>query len=148
MVAGLLLVCTLTLAQNRVIDTREAHPGKDLTMEEAIYKGVGYSRAPRLFLQADGTVADKPQASAKQERYTLFQERGSLYARDNAREESFVIAPSDGPNLVFGETVSRNEFGIDAGWYMSPDSSKVALYRKDQNKVTWFPLLDIQTRTG
>ena len=59
-----------------------------------------------------------------------------------------MIAPSDGPNLVYGETVSRNEFGIDAGWYMSPDSSKVAFYRKDQNKVTWFPLLDIDTRTG
>ena len=146
--ASVLLACSWAFAQNRVIDTRDAHPGKDLTMEEAIYKGVGYSRAPRLFLQTDGTVADKPQASAKQERYTLFQERGSLYARDNARQESFVIAPSDGPNLVFGETVSRNEFGIDAGWYMSPDSSKVAFYRKDQNKVTWFPLLDIQTRTG
>ena len=146
--ASVFLACSLAFAQNRVIDTREAHPGKDLTMEEAIYKGVGYSRAPRLFLQADGTVADKPQAPAASERYTLFQERGSLYARDNAREESFVIAPSDGPNLVFGETVSRNEFGINAGWYMSPDSSKVAFYRKDQNKVTWFPLLDIQTRTG
>ena len=146
--ASVLLACSWVFAQNRVIDTRDAHPGKDLTMEEAIYKGVGYSRAPRLFLQADGTVADKPQAPAATERYTLFQERGSLYARDNAREESFVIAPSDGPNLVFGETVSRNEFGINAGWYMSPDSSKVAFYRKDQNKVTWFPLLDIQTRTG
>lgn len=146
--ASVFLACSLAFAQNRVIDTREAHPGKDLTMEEAIYKGVGYSRAPRLFLQADGTVADKPQAPAAPERYTLFQERGSLYARDNAREESFVIAPSDGPNLVFGETVSRNEFGINAGWYMSPDSSKVAFYRKDQNKVTWFPLLDIRTRTG
>ena len=146
--ASVFLACSLAFAQNSVIDTREAHSGKDLTMEEAIYKGVGYSRAPRLFLQADGTVADKPQAPAATERYTLFQERGSLYARDNAREESFVIAPSDGPNLVFGETVSRNEFGINAGWYMSPDSSKVAFYRKDQNKVTWFPLLDIQTRTG
>jgi dipeptidyl-peptidase-4 len=146
--ASVFLACSLAFAQNRVIDTREAHPGKDLTMEEAIYKGVGYSRAPRLFLQADGTVAEKLPAPTAPEHYTLFQERGSLYARDNAREESFVIAPSDGPNLVFGETVSRNEFGINDGWYMSPDSSKVAFYRKDQNKVTWFPLLDIQTRTG
>ena len=31
---------------------------------------------------------------------------------------------------------------------MSPDSSAVAFYRKDQNKVSWFPLLDIRTRTG
>ena len=146
-VTGALLACTLAWAQNTVLDVKPAHDGKDLTMEEAIYKGVGYSRIPRMFLQKDGTLADKPQEPAK-ERYTLFTDRGSLFARDNEREESFVIAPSDGPNLVYGETVSRNEFGIDAGWYMSPDSSKVAFYRKDQNKVTWFPLLDIDTRTG
>ena len=146
-VTGALLACTLAWAQNTVLDVKPAHDGKDLTMEEAIYKGVGYSRIPRMFLQADGTLADKPQEPAK-ERYTLFTDRGSLFARDNEREESFVIAPSDGPNLVYGETVSRNEFGIDAGWYMSPDSSKVAFYRKDQNKVTWFPLLDNDTRTG
>lgn len=146
-VAGALLACTLAWAQNTVLDVKPAHDGKNLTMEEAIYKGVGYSRIPRMFLQADGTLADKPQEPAK-ERYTLFTDRGSLFVRDNEREESFVIAPSDGPNLVYGETVSRNEFGIDAGWYMSPDSSKVAFYRKDQNKVTWFPLLDINTRTG
>ena len=137
----------ICLAQNRVIDVRPAHDGRDLSMEEAIYKGVGYSRTPRLFLQADGSVSDKPAPDAP-EKYTLFQERGSLYAKDNIREESFVIAPSDGPNLVFGESVSRNEFGISEGWFMSPDSSRVAFYRKDQNKVTWFPLLDIQTRTG
>ena len=132
--ASVFLACSFSLAQNGVIDTRAAHDGRDLTMEEAIFKGVGYSRSPRLFLHADGSVNEQVPSSPK-EQYTLFQERGSLYARDNFREESFVIAPSDGPNLVFGETVSRNEFGIGAGWYMSPYSSRVAFYRKDQNKV-------------
>ena len=145
-IAGALLACSFVFAQNRVIDVREPHPGKDLTMEEAIYKGIGYSRAP-LFRADDGSrIQSRPEAP--KQKYTLFTEKGSLFARDNEREESFVIAPSDGPNLVYGETVSRNEFGINEGWYMSPDSSKVAFYRKDQNKVTWFPLLDIQTRTG
>ena len=145
--ASVLLACVIAYSQNVVIDTRPAHEGKDLTMEEAIYKGAGYSRMPRLFLQADGSISDKP-AARPQERYTLFQERGSLMVKDNEKGESFVIAPSDGPNLVFGESVSRNEFGIDAGWYLSPDSSKVAFYRKDQSKVSWFPLRDIRTRTG
>ena len=144
-IAGVLLACASVFAQNRVIDTRTAHGGKDLTMEEAIYKGIGYSRAP-LF-KADGTrLQGRPEAP--KEKYTLFTDKGSLFARDNEREEAFVIAPSDGPNLVYGETVSRNEFGIEDGWLMSPDSAKVAFYRKDQNKVTWFPLLDITTRTG
>ena len=136
-------------AQNRVIDVRPAHAGKDLTLEEAVFKGVGYSRAPGFKIQDDGTVAKvSPRFSEPQGRYRLFQQQGSLMARDLQREEDFVIAPSDGPNLVYGEVVSRNEFGIDAGWFLSPDSSRVAFYRKDQARVTSFPLLDITSRTG
>ena len=136
-------------AQNRVIDTRPAHAGKDLSLEEAVFKGVGYSRAPGFRIQDDGTVTKvSPRPSATGGRYRLFQQQGSLMARDLQREEDFVIAPSDGPNLVYGEVVSRNEFGIDAGWFMSPDSSRVAFYRKDQARVTSFPLLDITSRTG
>ena len=40
-IAGALLACTLSFAQNKVIDIREAHTGKDLSMEEAIFKGTG-----------------------------------------------------------------------------------------------------------
>ena len=147
-IAGALLACTFAFAQHQVIDTREAHPGKDLTMEEAIYRGVGYSRSPFYMLLPDGSVREGRPSNAHEERLTLFQDRGSLCAKDNRSGESFVIAPSDGPNLVFGESVSRNEFGISEGWYMSPDSSRVAFYRKDQAKVTQFPLLNIRHRTG
>jgi len=139
------ILCTVLsgsalFAQNRVIDVREAHPGKDLTMEEAIYRGVGYSRIPR----------DKyPEAPSKGiGRYTIFQDEYSLFARDNMADSTVAIATSDDPGIVYGQTVSRNEFGIDAGWYVSPDSSLVAFYRKDQSKVSKFPLLDIRTRTG
>ena len=38
--ASVLLACPLSFAQNRVIDSKPAHDGKDLTMEEAIFKGV------------------------------------------------------------------------------------------------------------
>jgi len=51
--------------------------------------------------------------------------------------------------IVYGESVSRNEFGIRNGIF-EPEtkSSKVAFYRKDERDVTLFPLLDITTRTG
>ena len=142
---ALTLLCTVLagsalFAQNRVLDTREAHPGKDLTMEEAIYKGVGYSRVPR----------DKYPAfpSATEGKFTFFQDEYSLFAKDNQTGGVIDIAVSNNPGIVYGQTVSRNEFGIDAGWYVSPDSTKVAFYRKDQTGVTKFPLLDIKTRTG
>ena len=136
---GPMLSCTVLFAQ-RVIDTREAHPGKDLTMEEAIYFGVGYSRIPRDKMPA---VPSEPMGSL-----TVFSEGGSLYYRDNRRDTLITIAQSTDPGIVYGEIVSRNEFGIDAGWYMAPDSSLVAFYKKDQREVSQFPLLNIQSRTG
>ncbi len=62
--------------------------------------------------------------------------------------EGKVIIKADEPGIVYGETVSRNEFGIDGGLFWSPDSLKLAFYRKDEREVTDFPLLDITTRTG
>ena len=53
-----------------------------------------------------------------------------------------------GDGIVYGESVSRNEFGIGGGLFWSPDGSRLAFYRKDETAVTDFPLLDIKTRTG
>ena len=51
-------------------------------------------------------------------------------------------------NIVCGQSVSRNEFGISGGLFPSPDNSRVAFYQKDESRVTTFPLLDITSRTG
>ena len=51
-------------------------------------------------------------------------------------------------NIVCGQSVSRNEFGISGGLFPSPDNSFVAFYQKDESRVTTFPLLDITSRTG
>ena len=51
-------------------------------------------------------------------------------------------------NIVCGQSVSRNEFGISGGLFPSPDNTRLAFYQKDESKVTTFPLLDITSRTG
>ena len=51
-------------------------------------------------------------------------------------------------NIVAGSSVSRNEFGISGGLFLSPDKRQLAFYQKDESAVTTFPLLDITTRTG
>ena len=61
---------------------------------------------------------------------------------------SIPVAESENPQITYGQHVSRNEFGISGGIFIAPDSSKVAFYRKDETKVSTFPLLDITTRTG
>ena len=71
----------------------------------------------------------------------------SLYFCDNYGN-SYPIAVSMDRNISFGSFVSRNEFGITGGIFLSGSGKKVAFYRKDESAVGTFPLLDIDSRTG
>lgn len=48
--------------------------------------------------------------------------------------------------IVYGQPVHRDEFGITKGTFWSPDGKKLAFYRMDQSMVTDYPLVDIDTR--
>ncbi|MCQ2165478.1 MAG: DPP IV N-terminal domain-containing protein [Bacteroidales bacterium] len=58
------------------------------------------------------------------------------------------VASPEAEGIVYGTSVSRNEFGISGGMFWSNDGGMLAFYRKDESRVTEFPLLDIKTRTG
>lgn len=58
------------------------------------------------------------------------------------------VATSDDRNIIYGQYVSRNEFGISGGIFWSDSGNYLAFYRKDETEVGTFPLLDITTRTG
>ena len=75
-----------------------------------------------------------------------YTKKNNLYLFDGQKE--IAVTSYDDPNIVCGQTVSRNEFGISGGIFFSPDATKIAFYRKDESRVTDFSLLDIQTRTG
>jgi len=49
-------------------------------------------------------------------------------------------------DIVYGQVPSRNEFGIDAGLYWSPDGNLLAFYRIDQTEVTDYPQVDLAGR--
>ena len=46
-------------------------------------------------------------------------------------------------NIVYGEAVHRNEFGIKGGLFWSPSGNRLAFYRMDQSMVTDYPLVHI-----
>ncbi len=48
--------------------------------------------------------------------------------------------------ILNGQYVSRNEFGIFKGTFWSPKNSYIAFYRKDQSKVSDYPIVDISYR--
>ncbi|MBO4434578.1 MAG: DPP IV N-terminal domain-containing protein [Bacteroidales bacterium] len=165
MMAGSLAASAQNIDGFTTIDIKTAHPGANLTMSEAVYEGVGYARngwsawvdgnSYAYFNNGrwitgeagvfDEEIMGRPKRS-KDLPYEVVSEGGSLYlAVDGSR---IPVAVSEAPGIVYGEAVSRNEFNINEGWYVSPSTDKIAFFRKDESAVTEFPLLDIATRTG
>jgi len=62
--------------------------------------------------------------------------------------EELAITHDKDSNIVNGQSVSRNEYGIENGIFWSPNGKDLAFYRKDESKVSSFPLVDINTRVG
>ena len=50
--------------------------------------------------------------------------------------------------IVCGQSVHRNEFGINKGTFWSPKGNLLAFYRMDESMVTQYPLVDITARVG
>jgi len=48
--------------------------------------------------------------------------------------------------IVNGQSVHRNEFGINGGIFWSPKADLLAFYRMDETMVTNYPLVDVTTR--
>ena len=75
-------------------------------------------------------------------RAVAFVKGDNLHVTDAAGKTTQLTA--DGSrNIVYGQAVHRNEFGIDGGLFWSPDGTKLAFYRMDQSMVSDFPLFDV-----
>lgn len=49
-------------------------------------------------------------------------------------------------DIIFGQTVARNEFGIEKGTFWSPAGNFLAFYRKDESMVTDYPVVNTDAR--
>ncbi len=65
---------------------------------------------------------------------------GNLYV------DGKLVERGDGYNVVLGESVHRNEFGINGGLFWSPKNNKLAFYRMDQSMVVDYPLVNTKAR--
>ncbi len=62
--------------------------------------------------------------------------------------EQIQVSKNDSAGIVNGQIVHRNEFGINKGTFWSPKGNYLAYYRKDESKVTNYPLVDISKRVA
>lgn len=52
------------------------------------------------------------------------------------------ITSDNNPDIINGQAVHRNEFGIEKGIFISPKGNYVAFYRMDQSMVADYPIID------
>lgn len=65
----------------------------------------------------------------------------NLYLKDNYGNNQKITDDTD-KNILNGQSVHRNEFGIDGGIFFSPKGNFLAFYRMDQRMVNNYPIID------
>ena len=155
--AAIVLAAFLPFAATaEVLKTRPAGDpqGKLFTMEEVVLGKVNPQKSYCRWTGANSFryyengawQKDSVGVSVAKPRPKAFSKDGSFYVVEG-RDTTLVAEGTPGA-FTFGESVSRNEFGINQGWFFSPSGRAVAFYMKDERLVSEFPLLDISTRTG
>lgn len=88
---------------------------------------------------ANQTIANESQKVA-------FTVDNNLYYADKTTQ--IAITEFTDKNIVSGQSIARNEFGIAGGIFWSPNDQFIAFYQKDESEVADYPLLDITTTPG
>ena len=83
----------------------------------------------------------------KNSRATAYVDEFQLFITD--KENKIHQLSEDGSReIVYGQSVHRNEFGIKKGTFWSPDGKRLAFYRMDQSMVTDYPQVNIFPRSA
>ena len=78
----------------------------------------------------------------KVSRASAFVKDDNLFVTD-AAGSTRQITHDGSRDLVYGQSVHRNEFGIEGGLFWNPQGSRLAFYRMDQSMVTDYPLITV-----
>ncbi|WP_033148413.1 S9 family peptidase [Prevotella sp. P6B1] len=80
-------------------------------------------------------------------RATAYVEADQLFVVDG-QGKKHQLSTDGSREIVYGQSVHRNEFGIRKGTFWSPDGQKLAFYRMDQRMVTDYPQVNIFPRNA
>ena len=78
---------------------------------------------------------------------TVYKADHQLYVVD-AQGNKQQLTTDGSREIVYGEAVHRNEFGITKGTFWSPDGMRLAFYRMDQSMVSDYPQVNIDPRVA
>ena len=84
--------------------------------------------------------AENIDKSLKGEVYAYTKDK-ALWIQNKDNQQIKVAQGND--SIVYGESVHRQEFGIEKGTFWSPSGNYLAFYRMDQSMVAKYPILDL-----
>ena len=74
-----------------------------------------------------------------------YTKENNLYYSIREESQRRALTSDTNPNILNGQAVHRNEFGIDNGIFFSPKGNLLAYYHMDQTMVTDYPVIDWST---
>lgn len=107
------------------------------------YHKWNFDIATKTIRKSDDTTAIRNFENGKSstdEKWTAYTQNNNLFIhRDNKEVQ---LTNDGGYDVVYGQAVHRNEFGIEEGIFVSPSNSYFAFYRMDQSMVTDYPIIN------
>lgn len=106
--------------------------------EERIEKQANKERenVEKLFLETNKTSGNE-----------AFVRQNQIWVKNNATgKERVITTDGDSINIIYGQSVHRNEFGIEKGLFFDESGKYLAFYRMDQSMVGDYPLVNTQER--
>ncbi len=86
------------------------------------------------------TIADKEAVEESGAGYTAFVDNYNLFV--SGAEGTKRVTTDGSKNIVYAQSVHRDEFGINKGTFWSNNGKLLAFYRMDQTMVTDYPIID------
>ncbi len=119
------------------------------TVQVHTWNGLGLFDMEKMELKAFFTFPEKSKNHrlSPDYSYLAYTIDNNLFIRNSNGEEKVITNEKD-RGIVCGQSVHRDEFGINNGIFWSPDGKKLAFYRMDETMVTDYPLVDISARVA
>ena len=115
---------TIDFKKHKLISEMEYAEGESLLEANAQQNAFAYLKGSNLYVRTFDVANYNAMTKDKKS-------HDSQISTDGSRE------------IVYGQSVHRDEFGISKGTFWSPNGEKLAFYRMDQSMVTDYPQVDI-----
>ena len=115
---------TVDFRKHRLISELEFQEGEDLLEANTQQNAFAYLKGCNLYVRTFNVAPENAMTKEK-------------------KSHDFQLSADGSREIVYGQSVHRDEFGISKGTFWSPNGERLAFYRMDQSMVTDYPQVNI-----